>query len=400
MPLLAQLRLPDKHNALHIYRHLLRETTYLPPICRSWLYGRIRKRFRRFRNIPRRPDQFRKCQTKTYQAYFFLRFLRSAVAGHRDRLVKLLLLRFGRKGKRRRILLSDILHRSSHSATSLADVDKKIAAAKQLPIASRGSMRRKTSSIIDKWNITLLRRLAISQHKLPDKTLAVVRGTVIKRVSPPWEQAWSQNHRKAGQSLWGVPWSKEKMRRMTARFWKSISDRILPPVDNNEWNLLERLAMGTGIGDENALLRMPTKRRKVARSLSLCNDITKKEEATKWSWQNALRFPIIILERDRSRRNLLAAGGKPLYDPVNESPALPLGYHVYTPRMMRRIMLNIWQITPTLFYPDRENQPDCYDIKWGSLKKKSSVRDPVAQKLFFGSKGDSFTMEQGTRREK
>lgn len=86
------LQIPHPDSLLHLYRHVLREVTYLPPFCRSWVRDTVQAKFRDHR----RPSVKR--------AHHALRFLRSANSGHYDRMRHLFYLATGRKGKRYREL--------------------------------------------------------------------------------------------------------------------------------------------------------------------------------------------------------------------------------------------------------------------------------------------------------
>ncbi|KAK8080822.1 hypothetical protein PG997_008640 [Apiospora hydei] len=85
-------QLPHPDTTIHLYRHLLREATYVPPYCRPWVTERIRSKFR----DDRRPN--------IHKAHQSLRYLRSANAGHVNRMLHLCFLASGRLGKRRRQL--------------------------------------------------------------------------------------------------------------------------------------------------------------------------------------------------------------------------------------------------------------------------------------------------------
>src|SRR4051794_19051413 len=106
------LRIPRPGMTLHLYRHLLRESSYLPPFARSTVDYRIKGRFRRHRDA-----EGGRLDMHLSNGHRELRTMRAAVAGDMPRMYKLLLQCFGRIGHRRRRLLEDLLQKEPMTDT-------------------------------------------------------------------------------------------------------------------------------------------------------------------------------------------------------------------------------------------------------------------------------------------
>ena len=107
-------QIPHPSKPLHLYRHLLREATYLPPLCRPWIASRIQARFLDCRYKKDAKD----AKPHVKEAHHWLRYLRSANAGHVERLLHLGYLATGRVGKRRRQLATTFLSKGPPANTS------------------------------------------------------------------------------------------------------------------------------------------------------------------------------------------------------------------------------------------------------------------------------------------
>jgi hypothetical protein len=97
---------PPAGNTLHLYRGLLREAGYLPPPCQPYIGGRIRKLFRQHSKAADPQKHLKKARHD-------LRYIRAANAGDLGRMKYILLLCFGRLGRRRRELFARFIHKES-----------------------------------------------------------------------------------------------------------------------------------------------------------------------------------------------------------------------------------------------------------------------------------------------
>lgn len=107
---MSSLQIPPPQTALHLYRHLLREATYLPPVIKPFFVERVRTRFERHRRDP-------EPQYRIDRAHKDLRYLRAANSGDYVRMRRVLMLGFGRIGRRRRELIDDLVRRDRPTDT-------------------------------------------------------------------------------------------------------------------------------------------------------------------------------------------------------------------------------------------------------------------------------------------
>jgi len=102
--------MPRPHSSIpnwllprHLYRHILRETSYLPPAIRATITTEISSRFHRHRGNDPHSDKHRA------RAANVLRKLRAANSGNKKWMEELMMHAFARKGARRRNLMSEFL---------------------------------------------------------------------------------------------------------------------------------------------------------------------------------------------------------------------------------------------------------------------------------------------------
>ncbi|KAJ2900244.1 uncharacterized protein MKZ38_002526 [Zalerion maritima] len=384
-------RIPiDPTNSRHLYRHLLRESSYLLPICRRWVDGQIRHRFRRHQFIPRGNVAKRAARRKS--AYQALRAMRGAVVGDTHRLLRILYMVFGRIGKRRRGLTAELLTKTNNP-TNVEEMNKLMAATDTRPPLAKWARARKVSSIVDKWNVPLLKKLAKSQLSLP-------LGSVGRLSRTPLENKSSPKYDKT--NLWGKLHSERRKRGIEAKQWKDIADKILPPLGKEEWALLERLATDT-TAPPDPLLQQPRRRRRVAKSLvEASTEPTAESSAAAapsdktrpWRWADTVTSQVDLLERQRNRRLRVISGAKRDGDP--RGTAKPLAnMEPITGRKLRRLMLNVWKISPKL----EETRPGETMVVWG--KVKSREHPPITTKavadMFFR---DPHALEEAMRGER
>ena len=214
----------DRQRLLHLFRALLRQCTYLPdPAARKYLHSHVVSRFRDYH--PKNAVSETKRDGKHMQliqqrrpvliktARKGLLYLRRANDGHPLHLGKILSMTYGRVGKRRHLLLKSL--------------------------------------------------------KIPD---IPIDEAAVKRLSDPREQGvphpsqqlmaliWSQSHRKLSlfsksshptrvpdipeKNSWGRPMPVRRVRNMKRRWYAEALNRIMPPLPEEDWNKLRKLASG------------------------------------------------------------------------------------------------------------------------------------------------------------
>ena len=199
----------------HLYRALLRETSYLPdPAARSYLRQYLPKRVRssfNVKDIPKK-DQRRRLSNVTHHFRGFLRTLCLANAGRSDPLLHVLSMTYGRVGKRRHQLLKAIRETDVVALPGVPDDIK----GKARPPAPLGP------------NIMAL---AKSQTKVSED---VLQGPNIRRLDPQLPK----------NNIWERPLPKNRERNLIRAHQKDILSRLMPPLPQHEWQRLGDLATG------------------------------------------------------------------------------------------------------------------------------------------------------------
>ncbi|KAL1888893.1 hypothetical protein Sste5346_009277 [Sporothrix stenoceras] len=352
------------YNPLHIYRSLLREASYLPPVCRAQIDPRIRVRFRRHRKDQAPEKRLR-------QALHGFRNLRAANLGDMGRMRRVLLLTFGRIGWRRHDLLEDLC-RQTQPANSA-----------QLEDQIRETQAASPRDWLESWNKEKILAFAKSQSS---RTL---------HNSPRPEMTWRKLDPKSAippMNIWGKPFADKPARSKEMKWWKMCLNRILPPLPRGEWELLEQLATGVAGSQWNVPARRPlaTTATPSAPSTSSLQDASGVEPAADgdieaWDWEKYLSGPVRAVERPNSRRFRLASN--PFPTPASspyDGPAI--GFHNYTPRFWRRLYREIWQLTAVM-EEKAGGRAKGWQITWGGTPLRPL--QPTAASLEFFEGVDS-----------
>ncbi|ETS73662.1 hypothetical protein PFICI_14608 [Pestalotiopsis fici W106-1] len=373
------LQIPHPNTALHLYRHLLREATYLPPLARPWTYSQIQSRFRD-RQHPETPKK-RYIQS----AHRSLRYLRSANAGHADRMLRICFLATGRLGKRRRLLSSTYLstpppedsaaledttdQNSSASSDALprlelaawgtapneAHIPKKKGFKKVLPATC-------SPSWMENWDLVKVKALAQSQYLQQEATVDWVAKNKIRRTIDPKMTVVTEN-------CWGLPLKPRQMTNRLQKHWKSVLSSVMAPLPQEEWDLLKAVVEGTA---PKSMHSVP-KRRPVA--VSLLADAQNATSSTGknqgiWDWEKHATTPIRKLERHNSRRKMALSGSMPEHPQFQDHP---VDVRTLTPSFLRSaIYSKVWQLSPAM----EKNAKGKWTVTWGSepMPKPSTAK--------------------------
>jgi hypothetical protein len=329
-------QIPHPSTALHLYRHLLRQTTYLPPLARPWAAERIQARFRDLRNTPEpRPH--------ISNAHRQLRYLRAANAGHANRMVRICHLASGRLGKRRRQLATAHLAKGPPADTAELCKDNSQDASSQ-------------RTWLDNWNLDKIKALGISQS-LQDSNFPL---SIRRNIDP--------NQALVTTNCWGLTVKPAQLTHKHQKHYARILATLLPPLPQGEWDTLQSLSLG---GPTGSMWKIPP-RRPVAQTL---DEDTRDD--TQW-WKYASQ-PARKVERGSSRRFMLLSGRT--RDDGHRAPGPPIGVATYKPRFLRRsIYGRVWAASPTM----REEQikgKSRWAITWGGRELKAP--SPTSSDLHF-----------------
>ncbi|KKY29876.1 hypothetical protein UCDDA912_g10189 [Diaporthe ampelina] len=348
---------PADPTTLHVYRGLLRQASYLPPICQPYIRQQIISRFRRHAT-----DQPTCPQTKrrVRQARHDLRFLCAANNGLVDNLYRILLLVFGRTGSRRRLLVHALLRQDPPADSARLEAAIAHDADARTYTAKDGSLAQRPPDWLDKWDTRRLRALAASQAE---------RGPAH---SPRPDIKTSQTDpaaRLPRTNIWERPLPAALARSKLRKEYVRLINRVLPPLPASDWHTLRALALGHA--DSSALCQMPP-RRPPAAPLHGSHGAS-----TQWRWHAYAAEPVRSVGR-ASSRSQRGRTGHPVPGPHGQAAAI--GLHRYTPRVLRRLFAKIWEMTPTM--EARPGVEGKWDIAWGRMTKGVPVA-AAAHAVFF-----------------
>lgn len=350
---------------LHIYRHLLRQASYLPPICQPYIRQQVVCRFRQHAaDKPTCPETRRRVR----QARHDLRFLYAANNGLVDNLYRILLLVFGRTGSRRRLLINSLLRQdppadSAQLEAAIArDTDSRTYTAKD------GSLVQRAPDWLDKWDTRKLRALAVSQaNRGPDHS---PRPDIKARQTDPAARLPCTNS-------WERPLPARLARSKLRKEYVRLINRILPPLPTSDWQTLRGLALGHP--DSSALCQMPPRRAPAAPLHGDHGDHGASAQS-QWPWHAYATEPVRSVDR-ASSRSQRGRTGHPVPGPHGQGAAI--GLHRYTPRSLRRLFAKVWEITPTMeAKPGVEGK---WDIVWGQVAKDVPVAAAAHATFFDGA---------------
>lgn len=292
-------------NPVHLYRALLRETTYLFNAAAQDFHAQhIRWSFRRHQRRERDvqdassllPSQRESHLLKRGRKYLYM--LQRANQGYLRAVQNVLKMTYARKGKRRREMLKAVM------APSSADPLAPDTTSRLSPAIQQSSIWRPPPNFT-----TLLN----SQSKI--HTYLDVRGKVRAPLAIP------------EKNKWGNPFPKARIRTKIKRWYATNADLLMPPLSEEEWSNIYNLATGHA----DVTLKSKLKRRSIASipvfSSSPDNDLLSVSD-------------VANLARTDTRRALLQASRR-----VRSALGNP---HNLTSRFKRRIIQrSILQSTPT-----------------------------------------------------
>lgn len=331
--------LPSSNNPIHLLRALLRECTYLPdPASRPILTHYIAARFRDYHS-PRNdeeakrskypPSPARKSKIIT-AARRGLSLLIRANQGDVKPLLKVLLFTYGRAGKRRRELISDLA--GPDVSPDDNDEGRRRRPQWRVPDAHR------TVDMKD-WPARSERLVVLMQSQIEQQLPHLARAS-LKKDAPqiPTHNAWMR------------PLPKKRERNLRWRFYSVSLDKVMPPLPEVEWLRLRDLANGTRKWDG------PVPRR---RSIRSPDDGDDDEGGMSLLNEHLFTAP---LDKQRYR---LTDDNKP---------------HHLTARFMRRLWGRVFIQCPRMIW---EGQGKGWRVEWGmdelnSRKIRTANRDEMA----------------------
>ncbi|KAK0732219.1 hypothetical protein B0H67DRAFT_640516 [Lasiosphaeris hirsuta] len=330
------LRIAEPTRTLHIYRHLLRESSYLPVFARSFFDSRIKDRFRR------NEKDWKNVDIEKKKARHGLRYLRAANNGDRPRMRRLLLMALGRIGRRRRELLDNLIH-------SDAPKDGDALEAYRQKAEDRIANPRKRD-FLDGWDLEKIRAFAKSQARAnlrnPPRTSIAMKQLDIEETLPK-------------ENIWGMPPAKKLLRSKERKAWMELVDRIQPPLPTNEWEAIRDLVHGKL---KDPAIDNPL-RRPVAKNL-----YSRWKPTNPWNWHLYATQPVAAVDRQASRLFKLLSGRVDDNTPTGDPNAI--GSRELVPRSWRRLLGQVWSLTAKM---EKKASGEGWDITWGGKEFKPPV---------------------------
>lgn len=297
-----------KATALHLFRHLLRATSYLPDeFAQLYIRNYIKYQFRKARNPSERtPARLKSAQNS-------LNTLQRAADGEIKPLTEVLHRAYGRSGRRRRELVDDLLRADAKPATENG--------------ATAECLTAESINKEGKWEsprpvLNMFIRSQAANHP-PDSKRPIIR----------------QFEPQIPKNIWGRPMPLKRQRNIVKRFWASTLDKLLPPLPELEWNRLRDLATGV-IPFKGPPPRRPRAGVPGERPEALLSDIT------------FLKQPI----RAAARTN-------------KDAQLQERDKHTIDARFMRRIWAGVWNQSPLMTYNGETME---WTIVWGGSRSAAS----------------------------
>lgn len=316
-------------NALHLYRALLRECTYLPDSqARTYLRGHV---IRSYRNYLPRNEKSRKEIGLPRQAALLSRgrkglsVLRRANEGYIRPLQKVLCLTYGRKGKRRRELMDKLMQEDDPPDREAVE-------------ALSGNHVYTRS-----WKPpSVVKALLISQAKNGEHLDRLVTGPIKLSPRPTVPE----------KNSWGRQMPEKRVKNLMRKWYAKQADRLLPPLPEAEYERLHALSDGK-IGENEG----PIRRRKqpVDRAAETTQVVSEK----------------LLLEGPQKSMTFEAyVQGRP---------------HHLTSRLLQRIWLNIFHHVPMMTWDPARRQ---WEVKWNVVGRARPLVKELSDdrsKALFGS---------------
>ncbi|KAK4142208.1 uncharacterized protein C8A04DRAFT_13449 [Dichotomopilus funicola] len=338
------LRLPRPETPIHLYRHILRESSYLPRPARWVIDERIKARFRA--GIDSWADD-ELIARRIRHAHHGLRLIRAANAGDMDRMRRIMYFAIGRRGPRRRELVARLV--SFDKPSSTADLERFISKAHAVDEKDR------KLDWLDTWDVEKLRVFARSQA---NAGINSPRASIMAHQTSPEKRIPAENS-------WGRPLPLKLARSKLLALWRKLAEKIMPPLPVSEWKRLRNIIQGTVQAQW-----LPPPRRALAKGI-----LEVVPPARNWDWKAYAVKPVAAVDRQANRRNKLLSGA---LDDNSPSDPQPTGCHKYKPRSFRRMLAEVWRLSATM---KQKPTGKGWDITWG--RETMLPASPMGRSLEF-----------------
>lgn len=335
---------PWAAHARHLLRALLRECTYLPDAyAREYLKTYILSRFRRYvaHSWTRRDesDFELRFRDKHREARKAIDQLRRANEGERLVLLKVLMLTYGRAGKRRADLLQPLLQRevcqqsTSPVGHEMRD-DGNLGGARAWD-REQDKIRNLELKRLFKQNTSAgeCEQAKINTQRAKDKLSPALYALITSQASSNLEDSTRAPLRRTKPDVpilntWNRPTPQCRVRNIVDRWYQGVRDQVQAPLPAEEWHRLRDLALGI----ENVDVLVPRRKCPATPADSMLE---------------------------------LAMTGKRLHSTTfGNRRAVNI-----TRRSMRRLWAKVFRLCPMMEWDPQKNK---WDFQWGNVALKSS----------------------------
>jgi Complex 1 protein (LYR family) len=292
-------------NALHLYRALLRECTYLPDSqARTYLRDHVTRSYRKY--LPRDPKHrkdipLRRQVVLLHRGRKGLSVLRRANEGYIKPLQNVLCWTYGRKGKRRGELMGRMM---------LEEIPRDHKAVEALS-GDHGYSR-------DWIPPSMVTALLKSQAQNTENLDRTVLGSIKLKPKPAIPE----------KNTWGRPMPGKRVKNMMRKWYVKQTDQLMPPLPEREFERLQALSEGKIGQDEGPI---PRRKRATRASLEIGSVVNAK----------------FFLEGPQKSRTFEAyTQGRP---------------HRLTSRLLQRLWLTIFFHVPQMHWDTYQGK---WEVKW------------------------------------
>lgn len=245
----------DGSGARHLLRALLRECTYLPdPAARSYTHHHVLNRFRDYH--PRQEKDQKDAKPSTSPAFSpprlrgalknaqkSLNFLRRANEGEKGPLQQLLLLVYGRSGRRRHELMDTLLMPDPISEREAVELSQAAVDAALNPYDSISGIPRAVVEAPRKEGKPHVYEISPRYSKL--RALLESQKNAAHPVESSRAKLRSTRLEVPMTNVWMRPFPRRRERNMVVEWYALLLDKLFPPLPEDEWERLKGLVTGT-----------------------------------------------------------------------------------------------------------------------------------------------------------
>lgn len=365
-------RVPDFVRAAvrHIYRDYMRAISYLPDrAARDYLRGYVSRRFHE--TTPRDVTDLR---SRLPAARQMARKLQRAGDGNLTDLTKVLQHVYGRVGKKRRLLINDLLKRDENEIPRDGiNLEKFI----QEQPAPDGSVFSPSPKLL------ALMKSQIENHP-PENPRPKLKSTAPKLTY---------------KNSWGRPLPKNLEKNLQNKFWKDAFDRLLPPLPADEWERLRDFATG-----KVPIEPFPPRRLRPHEVKKSSAQPSEEEEMLRGLALYPARFQLknpalFDFKHGKFNQETHTIRWNPLPDEKNQNLVDRLDMKG-NQRAMRRVYASVWSLCPKMTQDEITKK---WSVEWGggrSAAAKGEVTSPNVYDLeLFEGLGQS-NLPRGPQTEK